>query len=83
MKSLCGANCDECKMKDECKGCEATCGHPFGGRCVAAEYIKTGGRAAYDEFKNKLLGEINGLLNGEGLPLVDRLYELSGAMVNL
>ena len=83
MKSLCGANCDECKMKDECKGCEATCGHPFGGRCVAAEYIKTGGRAAYDEFKNKLLGEINGLLNGEGLPLVDRLNELSGAIVNL
>ena len=83
MKSLCGINCDECQMKNECKGCEATCGHPFGGRCVAAEYIKTGGRAAYDEFKNKLLGEINGLLNGEGLPLVDRLNELSGAFVNL
>lgn len=47
------------------------------------KYIKTGGRAAYDEFKNKLLGEINGLLNGEGLPLVDRLNELSGALVNL
>lgn len=83
MKSLCGANCDECKMKDECKGCESTCGRPFGGRCVAAEYIKTGGRAAYDEFKNKLLREINELLKCEGLPQADALYELLGAVVNL
>ena len=83
MKSICGINCDECKLKDECKGCGATCGSPFGGRCIAAEYIKAGGRAAYDEFKAKLLDEINAALTDEGLPTADALYELSGETVNL
>ena len=47
MSSICGANCDECRARDDCRGCSETCGRPFGGRCIAAEYIKTGGTAAY------------------------------------
>lgn len=37
MGTICGANCDECRGRDECRGCAETCGSPFGGRCIAAE----------------------------------------------
>ena len=36
--SICGANCEKCSFQDSCRGCAATCGRPFGGTCVAAEY---------------------------------------------
>ena len=78
MSSICGANCSECNFKSECAGCEKTCGKPFGGRCVAAEYIKVGGIDNYNTFKEGLLSEINGLLKAEGLPTAERLYELAG-----
>ena len=83
MSSICGANCKECNFKSECAGCEKTCGKPFGGRCIAAEYIKVGGLDSYNTFKEKLLSEINCLLKAEGLPTADKLYELSGQFVNL
>lgn len=83
MSSICGANCTECNLKIECAGCEKTCGRPFGGRCIAAEYIKVGGIDNYNTFKEKLLSEINGLLKAEGLPIAERLYELAGQFVNL
>ena len=83
MSSICGANCKECIFKSECAGCEKTCGKPFGGRCIAAEYIKVGGLDSYNTFKEKLLSEINCLLKAEGLPTADKLYELSGQFVNL
>ena len=59
MRTYCGANCEGCPSKENCKGCRETCGSPFGGRCVAAEYIKFGGLEAYQKFKQKLLGEVN------------------------
>ncbi len=83
MSSICGANCDECRARDDCRGCSETCGRPFGGRCIAAEYIKTGGAAAYREFRQKLLDEVNELLRTEGLPSALALYELPGQYVNL
>ena len=83
MGTICGANCEECRGRDECRGCAETCGSPFGGRCIAAEYIKAGGRAAYDEFRRQLLDEINSLLEAEGLPHALALYELPGQYVNL
>ena len=55
----------------------------FGGRCVAAEYIKVGGTDAYKTFKAQLLFEINALLSAEGLTEADALYELAGSFVNL
>ena len=83
MNTLCGANCDLCSYKDTCKGCIATGGKPFGGTCVAAEYIKVGGKEKYAEFKQGLLEEINALLSTCDIPPADVLYELHGAYVNL
>ena len=83
MNNYCGANCESCNLKNDCKGCKATCGSPFGGRCVAAEYIKVGGTDAYKTFKAQLLAEINALLRAEGLTETDALYELAGSFVNL
>ena len=64
-------------------GCEKTCGSPFGGRCVAAEYIKTGGIRKYSEMKENLKNEINLLLTALELPKAESLYELKGEFVNL
>ena len=83
MNTYCGANCESCPSKEGCKGCVATCGSPFGGRCVAAEYIKVGGLEAYRQFKQKLREEVNALLAAEGLGAVADLFELAGAYVNL
>lgn len=83
MSTICGANCEECNFKDNCRGCEATCGKPFGGTCVAAEYIKAGGKEKYVEFKRGLLNEVNALLKANGIPPADALYELAGSFVNL
>ena len=83
MSTICGANCDGCGFKDKCCGCSQTCGKPFGGTCVAAEYIKAGGKEKYAEFKNALLAEINSLLEANGIPTADALYELAGFYVNL
>lgn len=83
MGTICGASCENCGFKETCKGCEATCGSPFGGTCVAAEYIKTGGKEMYDTFKRTMLAEINALLKTLGIPEADALHELPGASINL
>ena len=83
MNTYCGASCEGCGFKSKCSGCAATCGSPFGGTCVAAEYIKAGGMEAYKEFKEQLMSEINALLALEGLPETDGLCELSGEYINL
>ena len=83
MSSYCGANCEGCPSKKYCKGCWKTCGSPFGGSCVAAKYIKSGGLEAYQQFKQELLGEINALLATQGISAIDGLFELVGEYVNL
>lgn len=83
MESICGADCAGCTFKEGCRGCKATCGRPFGGACVAAEYIKLGGMEKYREFKQILLEEVNALLRSNDLPAADALCELPGAFVNL
>ena len=83
MSTYCGANCESCPSRANCRGCIETGGSPFGGRCVAAEYIKVGGLQAYQAFKQKLLDEVNGLLAAEGLGTVGGLVELVGQYVNL
>ncbi len=82
MSSICGASCEKCTYNEGCKGCTETCGSPFGGRCVAAEYIKVGGREAYARLKNGLKNEINALLRSLDIPETDALYELPGSFVN-
>ncbi len=83
MSTYCGATCENCPSKEECGGCMETCGSPFGGRCVAAEYIKVGGMEAYRQFKQKLLEEINALLAARGIGTINGLFELAGRYVNL
>ena len=83
MKTYCGADCDGCPSRAQCAGCVETGGSPFGGRCVAAEYIKVGGLEAYEEFKAQLLSEINELLSAAGYPPAKALFELLGSAVNL
>ncbi len=83
METYCGADCGSCPSRNECRGCRETCGSPFGGSCVAAEYIQAGGLSAYRQFKQKLTEEINALLAAEGLPAADGLFELVGSFVNL
>ena len=82
MENLCGANCKECNFRNDCKGCLATKGKPFGGKCIAAEYIKAGGKKAFEMFKKQIIAEFNAL-NIEGMPKIDNLYCLCGFFVNL
>ena len=83
MKTICGADCGKCPFREECRGCVKTCGKPFGGACVAAEYIRVGGMEQYLAFKRVLLDEVNTLLKVNDLPAADGLNELLGSFVNL
>ena len=82
MKSNCGEDCcSQCGRREECGGCQKTDGHPFGGSCIAAEYIKREGADAFLEFKKNLIREFNAL----GIPglHVEDLNLLIGSFVNL
>ena len=83
-KSYCSADCENCAYGKNCscKGCRASDGCPFGVNCFIADYIKLGGQASFDAFKEKLIDEINAL-KVEGLPKVSELFALNGAYVNL
>lgn len=83
MDTICGADCGKCQFACDCRGCRETGGRPFGGACVAAEYIRVGGREAYEAFKTGLLEETNRLLALNGLPPAEALYELPGKFLNL
>lgn len=83
MDNYCGAKCENCSVKKHCKGCKATLGSPFGGKCVAASYIKLGGMDAYNQYKSKTLDEVNELLSQNGIGKANELNELLGSYVNL
>lgn len=82
MLSICGADCcDKCDRRDECGGCIKTDGRPFGGSCIAAEYIKQGGFEAFKKLKKTLIKEFN-TLGIQGLQVND-LNLLNGSYINL
>jgi len=82
MVSICGADCcNECNRKDACGGCKNSDGHPFGGTCVAAEWIKAGGFEAFLQAKSTVIEEFNAL-GIEGLQIQD-LHLLNGFFINL
>lgn len=85
MSSICGVNCDECGIKDKCKGCVETNGHPWGGDCVLAEFCYDSNGHTKEKiiaYKKDLIKEINDLrLNFIGE--VKELYPLNGMFVNL
>lgn len=84
MKSICGADCENCGYgkNSGCKGCENTNGCPFGKQCFIASYIKLSGMENYMAFQNQLIEEFNSL-NIDGMPKISQLFPLNGAFVNL
>ena len=80
--TICGADCNNCGMRENCKGCMETKGCPFGKECFIAKYINMGGEEQFQEFKQKLMTEFN-QLNIPGMPVVRELYALVGSFVNL
>ena len=82
MASICGVDCcSECNRRKECGGCVETNGRPFGGKCVAANCIKSGGLEEFARVKETLIEEINGL-GIENLQVED-LNLLNGFYINL
>ena len=82
VKAICRLDCcGVCRRREDCGGCTKTEGHPFGGRCIAAEIVKQRGFAAFEKFKKKLIDEFNSL-GIEGLEVKD-LNLLNGFYVNL
>ena len=74
-QSICGADCANCQWNSNCPGCSDE-------KCFIAKYIKTGGKEKYEEFKQTLIGEFNGL-GIPGMPKINELYALVGKYVNL
>ena len=74
-QSICGADCANCQWNSTCPGCSDE-------KCFIAKYIKTGGKEKYEEFKQTLIGELNGL-GIPGMPKINELYALVGKNVNL
>lgn len=82
MVSICGSECcSVCPQKERCGGCHETCGHPFGGSCVAARCIQNGGMTAFDNLKQSILREIQSFQMPHLHP--DELHLLNGFYVNL
>ena len=82
MASSCGVDCcSECNRRKECGGCVETNGRPFGGKCIAANCIKSGGLEEFARVKETLIEEINGL-GIENLQVED-LNLLNGFYINL
>ena len=79
---ICGTDCcEKCGRKEECGGCTETKGHPLGGTCTVAEYIKREGVGAFSEYKETLVREFNSL--GIKDLHVNDLNLLNGFYVNL
>ena len=54
----------------------------FGKECFIYKYIKLGGKEKYNELKQTLTGEFNGL-NIPGMPKIEDLYPINGSYVNI
>ena len=88
-ENICGTDCGQCTMKEACKGCLNTNGHPFGGNCMVAACCQAQGyrkcadcASAVCSCKTRLMEEINDL-GIEDMPQVKALFCLSGALINL
>ena len=80
MKSICGADCNNCGYgkNNKCKGCTESKGCPFGKQCFVYKYIKNGGTENFGLFKKQLIDEFNSL-NVPGMPKIDDLFPINGA----
>ena len=89
MNSICGLDCTQCTLKDACKGCAATGGHPFRGGCVIASCCQNRGHGHCGdcsggdcELKEALIAEFNAL-GIEDMAKVTDLNALKGSYINL
>ena len=87
--SICGLDCGGCSFKENCGGCVATGGKPFGGDCMVAKCCGGGKTEGCGDFsknvcalKRKLIAEFNAL-GIPDMPRVTDLYALVGGFVNL
>ena len=60
MESICGIDCGECELKDNCAGCSETKGQPFGAECIVALCCQKG-EDALRKLKENLIEAFNGL----------------------
>lgn len=88
MKTICGVDCNECGFKDNCGGCKASNGHPFGASCMIAECCNSAECVDCEScpsacrMKEKLIEEFNAL-GIEDMEEVVNLNALKGSFVNL
>lgn len=87
--SICGLDCTGCSFKENCGGCVATGGRPFGGDCIVAKCCGNRKDDRCGDFsknvcmlKQRLIAEFNAL-GIEDMPRVTDLYALVGGFVNL
>lgn len=88
-KSICGLDCAGCSFRENCAGCVATGGKPFGGACMVAKCCTARKTANCGDFsknvcmlKQELIVEFNAL-GIPDMPEVTDLYALVGSFVNL
>ncbi|MDE6722768.1 MAG: DUF3795 domain-containing protein [Eubacterium sp.] len=89
MKTICGIDCNECGLKENCGGCAETNGRPFGGSCMIAECSTNNGCtecsascSSVCRLKAQLIEEFNAL-GIEDMEKVTNLNALRGSFVNL
>lgn len=86
--SICGLDCGQCAWREQCRGCEATCGRPFGEGCIAARCCARRGLARCAEcsercaLKRRAIDEFNAL-GIPDMPEVTDLNLLKGSVVNI
>ncbi|MGI6254027.1 MAG: DUF3795 domain-containing protein [Acutalibacter sp.] len=89
MRNYCGLDCSQCPAVEDCAGCIATSGKPYGGTCVLGECCKAKGCAApgscfsgHCPLKEQLAEEFNAL----GIPGMEKVTDLNtlpGSFINL
>lgn len=81
---MCGVNCEECYMKENCKGCVETQGSPFGGECILIGCCQDPENKTklMEECKKTLIKEFNAL-GIKSMPEVTELTPLNGSFVNM
>lgn len=89
METICGVDCSECGFKENCGGCKATNGHPFGEPCMIAQCCNNNGNDECNKFcllscklKAQLIKEFNAL-GIEDMEEVKNLNALKGSFINL
>lgn len=93
IRSICGIDCNECELKNNCEGCIETKGHPFQGGCIIAACCQNKGHVNCDKcqdppckLKARLIIEFNALskaLGIEDMEEVTDLNALKGSYINL